>query len=128
MYRPIIYSSQINIFTAEGGIATMEVTILNNNKSVQTQKMTDLTSDPVKKIAAEETENYTQKNQVDTAEISSSHSGAFEDKKLMIAKSAILYDVSVNTSTKTVEELKAAIDNGTYKVSSEEIANSILGV
>lgn len=106
----------------------MEVTILNNNKSVQPQKLNDLTSDPVKKIATEETEKYTQKNAVDTSEISSSHSGSFDDKKLMIAKSAILYDVSVNTSTSTVEELKAAVDNGTYKVSSEEIVNSILGV
>lgn len=104
----------------------MEVTILNNNKSVQPQKLNDAASDPVKKITTEETEKYAQKNQVDTSEISSSHSGSFEDKRLMIAKSAILYDVSVNTSVSTVEELKNSVNNGTYEVSSEKIANAIL--
>lgn len=106
----------------------MELTISNNNKNLQTQKLTDLASDPVKKIV-EENNGYVQKNPVDTAEISSSHSGSFTDKKLMIAKSAILYDVSVNsasTSAEKIEGLKQAISNGTYEISGEDIANSIL--
>jgi anti-sigma28 factor (negative regulator of flagellin synthesis) len=113
----------------EGGIATMEFTISNNNKNLQTQKMTDLASDPIKKISVDENNGFAQKNPVDTAEISSSHSGSFEDKKLMIAKSAILYDVSVNassTSAEKIEGLKQSISNGTYEVSGEDIANSIL--
>ncbi len=104
----------------------MEVNILNANKNIQTKKLNDLTSDPVKKITTEETNKYAQKNQVDTSEISSSHTGSFDDKKLMIAKSAILYDVTVSTSPKTVEELKAAVDNGTYEVPSEKIADAII--
>ncbi|MDD2483986.1 MAG: flagellar biosynthesis anti-sigma factor FlgM [Eubacteriales bacterium] len=104
----------------------MEITILNSNKNIQTQKLNDLSSDPVKKITTEETEKYAQKNQVDTSEISSSHSGSFDDKKLMIAKSAILYDVTVGTSPQKIEELKTSVDNGTYDVPSEKIADAII--
>jgi len=106
----------------------MEVNILNSNKSMQTQKLNDASSDPVKKITTEETSQYAQKNQVDTSEISASHSGSFEDKKLMIAKSAILYDVTVGTSpnSRGIEELKTAVQNGTYEVPAEDIADAII--
>ena len=104
----------------------MEISFLNKNKSIQPQKANDAATDPAKKISTEENSKYATKNKVDSSEISESHSGSFEDKKLMVAKSAILYEVSVNTSTKTIEELKEAIENGTYDIPADELAEAIL--
>ena len=104
----------------------MEISFLNKSKSIQPQKVNDSATDPAKKISTEENSKHIAKNQVDSSEISESHSGSFEDKKIMVAKSAILYEVSVNTSAKTIEELKEAIKNGTYDISAEDLAEAIL--
>lgn len=104
----------------------MEITSLNKNNSIQPQKVNDSPADAAKKISTEENNKYVAKNQVDSSEISESHSGSFADKKIMVAKSAILYDVSVNTSTKKIDELKNAIESGTYDIPAEELAEAIL--
>jgi len=110
----------------KGGIGRMEISFLSKNKNVQNQKINDATSDPMRNISSEENKKYTDKNQVDTAEISASHSGSFDDKKIMIAKSAILYDVSVSTSTQNIENLKKAIDSGSYNVPANLLADAII--
>lgn len=104
----------------------MEISFLNKTKGIQPQKTSDTATDPAKKISTEEDSIHSIKNQVDSSEISESHSGSFEDKKIMVAKSAILYDVSVNTSAKKIEALKQAIENGTYDIPAEELAETIL--
>ncbi len=104
----------------------MEVSFLNKSKTIQPQQIQDTVNDPARNISTEENKKYTLKNKVDSNEISSSHTGSFDDKRLSVAKSAILYDVSVNTSTATVENLKAAIENGTYKVPTNLLADAIL--
>ncbi|MGI6727439.1 MAG: flagellar biosynthesis anti-sigma factor FlgM [Anaerovoracaceae bacterium] len=107
----------------------MEISFLNKNKPVNFQKSQDLATDPAKNISTEENDKHAIKNKVDTTEISGSHSGKFEDKKLMVAKAAILYDVSVNpsaTSPERIEELKKAIDNNTYDVPANMLADTIL--
>lgn len=104
----------------------MEVSFLNKSKTIQPQQIQDTSNDPARNISTEENKKYTLKNKVDSSEISSSHTGSFDDKRLSVAKSAILYDVSVNTSTATVENLKASVENGTYKVPTNLLADAIL--
>lgn len=103
----------------------MEISFLNKNKAIQPQQIQDVSNDPARNVSTEENKKYTLKNKVDSSEISSSHSGSFDDKRLSVAKSAILYDVSVNTSA-TVGGLKASIENGTYEVSTNLLADAIL--
>ena len=104
----------------------MEISFVNKSKSIQPQQVQDSTNDPAKNISTEENKKYTLKNKVDSAEISSSHTGSFDDKRLSVAKSAILYDVSVNTSAGRIEELKASVENGSYDVPTNLLADAIL--
>lgn len=104
----------------------MEISFVNKSKSIQPQQVQDLNTDPAKNISTEANKKYTLKNKVDSAEISSSHTGSFDDKRLSVAKSAILYDVSVNTSANRIEELKKSVESGTYDVPSNLLADAIL--
>lgn len=104
----------------------MEISYVNKSKTIQPQQIQDANNDPARNISTEENKKYTLKNKVDSAEISSSHSGSFDDKRLSVAKSAILYDVSVNTSSARIEDLKASVENGTYEVSTNLLADAIL--
>ncbi|MGI6751291.1 MAG: flagellar biosynthesis anti-sigma factor FlgM [Anaerovoracaceae bacterium] len=105
----------------------MEISFIGKSKAVQPQKTQDVNYDPAKNISTEENKKYVLKNKVDSAEISSSYSGSFDDKRITVAKSAILYEASLSNASSKVEELKTAIKSGTYYVSSESIADKILG-
>ncbi len=104
----------------------MEISFVNKSKSIQPQQVQDYSNDPAKNISTEENKKYSLKNKVDSAEISSSHSGSFDDKRISVAKSAVLYDVSVGTSPAKIEELKASVEKGAYDVPSNLIADAIL--
>jgi len=67
-----------------------------------------------------------QKSKVDSTEISGGRSSSLVDKKLQLAKSSVLYEVSVSSSPKRITELKAAVDNGTYKIPAGDLADAIL--
>ena len=104
----------------------MEISFLNKSKTIQPQQIQDVNNDPARNISTEENKKYTLKNKVDSSEISSSHTGSFDDKRLSVAKSAILYDVSVNTSTTAINDLKSSVENGTYEVPTDLLADAIL--
>ncbi|HVI41910.1 MAG TPA: flagellar biosynthesis anti-sigma factor FlgM [Anaerovoracaceae bacterium] len=104
----------------------MEISFVNKSKTIQPQQIQDLNNDPARNISTEENKKYTLKNKVDSAEISSSHTGSFDDKRISVAKSAILYDVSVNTSTNRIEDLKKTVGDGSYNVPTNLLADAIL--
>jgi len=104
----------------------MEISFVNKSKAIQPQQVQDYNNDPARNISTEENKKYTLKNKVDSAEISSSHTGSFDDKRISVAKSAILYDVSVNTSSAKIADLKASVENGTYEVPANLLADAIL--
>lgn len=104
----------------------MEISFINKNKAVQPQQVRDSALDPARNIGTEENNKYVNKNKVDSSEISSSHSGSFEDKRLSVAKSAILYEVSVNSPSERIAELKKAVEDGTYDVPANMLADAIL--
>ena len=95
----------------------MKIGYLNNNLPIQ-QK---LAKDAVKKTDTE----GSSRAHTDSNDISADRSGAFEDSRVSVAKSAVLYDVSVKESDR-IAELKAAIANGSYHVSSEDLAEALL--
>lgn len=101
----------------------MKISLLN--KYVQLKA-----PEPVKEhleiMDSKEKKNVINKNKVDSSEISASHSGSFEDRKLSIAKSSILYEVSVGSSPAKIASLKSAVENGTYKISADDLAETIL--
>ncbi|MGI6731913.1 MAG: flagellar biosynthesis anti-sigma factor FlgM [Anaerovoracaceae bacterium] len=104
----------------------MEISFVNKSKNVQPNQIQDQASDPAKNISTEENKKYINKNKIDSLEISSSHSGSYEDKKIAVAKSAILYEVTTKTDDKRIQELKDRIENGTYEVPANLIADAIL--
>ncbi|HZK02365.1 MAG TPA: flagellar biosynthesis anti-sigma factor FlgM [Anaerovoracaceae bacterium] len=104
----------------------MEISFVNKNKAVQPQQVRDSATDPARNVGTEENSKYVLKNKVDSAEISSTHSGNFDDKRITVAKSAILYDVSVNISEERISELKSAIEKGEYDVPANILAEEIL--
>jgi len=105
----------------------MEISYVNKSKTIQPQQqIQEMNNDPARNLNTEENKKYTLKNKVDSNEISSSHIGSFDDKRLAVAKSAILYDVSVNTSSAKIEDLKASVGNGTYDVPTPLLADTIL--
>ena len=104
----------------------MEISFVNKSKAIQPQQPQDLANDPVKNVASEENKKYVLKNKVDSAEISSSHTGSFDDKRLTVAKSSVLYEVSVGTSPAKIQDLKNSIEDGTYNVPSNLLADAIL--
>ncbi len=103
----------------------MEISSVNNSKAIL-QQLSDINNEPSRNVSTEENKKYTLKNKVDSNEISSSHTGSYDDKRLSVAKSAILYDVSVNTSSAKIEDLKASVENGSYNVPTTLLADAIL--
>jgi len=104
----------------------MEITFVNKNKAIQPMQIQDTATDPSRNVNTEENKKYVIKNKVDSAEISSSHTGSFDDKRITVAKSSVLYDVSVNTSTSHVQDIKNAVEKGTYDVPTNLLADAIL--
>ncbi len=103
----------------------MEISSVNNSKNIL-QQLQETNSEPSKNVSTEENKKYTLKNKVDSNEISNSHTGSFDDKRISVAKSAILYDVSVNTSLTKIEDLKNSVESGTYDVPANLLADEIL--
>ena len=103
----------------------MEISFVNNDKAIQPKQIRDQNEDANRNVSSEDNKKYTMKNRVDSAEISSSYSGNYEDKRITVAKSQMLYEVS--NGSDRIEELSQQISEGTYNVSGELLAKVILG-
>ncbi|MFA7501991.1 MAG: flagellar biosynthesis anti-sigma factor FlgM [Anaerovoracaceae bacterium] len=104
----------------------MDISNIVKTKGIQPSKVKDTAPDPVRNLPAESNDKYISKSKVDRAEFSESYSGRLEDKKINVAKSQILYEVSVPASLARVQELKAAVEKGEYHVSSDVLADELL--
>lgn len=104
----------------------MEISFVNNDKAVQPQQVRDQNNDVNRNVSSEENKKYTVKNKVDSAEISSSYSGNYDDKRITVAKSSVLYDVTMGGNNR-IGEIAQDINDGTYNVSAELLAKAILG-
>lgn len=104
----------------------MEISFVHKNKPVHAQQPQEQPTDPGKNVSTKANSTSTNKNKVDSAEISNSHAGSFDDQKLAVAKSTILYEVSVGTQTDRIAEIKSKIENGTYDIPGSLLADAML--
>ena len=103
----------------------MKIGLGNNNTTVQSKIGQETTTESTRKVDVKENKNTIGKTKTDSTEISSNHNTSFEDSRINVAKSSILYDATVKESDR-LSELKSAVQNGTYHVSASEIADAIL--
>jgi anti-sigma28 factor (negative regulator of flagellin synthesis) len=100
----------------------MEISLIGKPKALQTQTAQD--SPRIVKDA--DGEKTVSSRKVDSAEISAGHVGAFEDKRLSVAKSAILYDVSLSAFADRLEEIRVRVEEGSYNVPDATLADALL--
>jgi anti-sigma28 factor (negative regulator of flagellin synthesis) len=100
----------------------MEISLIGKPKALQAQTA----QDPPKVARDEYEEKTVAARKMDSAEISAGHAGAFEDKRLSIAKSTILYDVSLSAFADRLEEIRARVEDGSYRVPDAELADALL--
>ncbi|WP_303866881.1 flagellar biosynthesis anti-sigma factor FlgM [Acetobacterium wieringae] len=96
---------------------------IGNNPVVQSKIGQDTATESARRVNSENKKNPIAKT--DSTDISTSRSASFEDSRVATAKSAILYDVTVKDSDR-LSELKAAVQNGTYNVSTSDLVDAIL--
>jgi anti-sigma28 factor (negative regulator of flagellin synthesis) len=100
----------------------MEISLIGKSKALQPQ-----TAQEQPRVAkGEDGERAVASRKVDSAEISAGHVGAFEDKRLSVAKSTILYDVSLSAFADRLEEIRERVEDGSYNVPAEAIADALL--
>lgn len=95
------------------------------NPIIQSKIGQDIASESTRKADIKETQGSVAKVKTDSAEISGERTTSFEDSRINVAKSAVLYDVTVKESDR-LSELKKAVQNGTYHVSASDIADAML--
>jgi anti-sigma28 factor (negative regulator of flagellin synthesis) len=100
----------------------MEISLIGKSKALQPQTA----QDPPRVAKDEDGEKAVGARRVDSAEISAGHVGAFEDKRLSVAKSTILYDVSLSAFSDRLAEIRSSIEEGAYTVPDAELAESLL--
>ena len=103
----------------------MKIGLGNNNTTVQSKIGQETATESTRKADVKENKISIAKTKTDSTEISSNHNTSFEDSRINVAKSSILYDATVKESDR-LSELKSAVQNGTYHVSASEIADAIL--
>jgi anti-sigma28 factor (negative regulator of flagellin synthesis) len=100
----------------------MEISLIGKPKALQPKTA----QDPPRVARDEESEKTAASRKMDSAEISAGHVGAFEDKRLSVAKSAILYDVSLSAFTDRLEEIRNRVEDGSYSVPDADLAEALL--
>ncbi|MDR0425098.1 MAG: hypothetical protein LBH39_06605 [Clostridiales Family XIII bacterium] len=66
------------------------------------------------------------KGKTDTAEISSGHAGAFGDKRLSVAKSALLYEISSDAPERRLADIRGQVASGAYHVPDSALVDALL--
>jgi anti-sigma28 factor (negative regulator of flagellin synthesis) len=100
----------------------MEISLIGKPKALQAQTTQDLP-----KVARDgDGEKSAGSRRTDSAEISAGHAGVFDDKRLAVAKSAILYDVSLSAFADRLEEIRNRVEDGSYNVPDAALANALL--
>jgi anti-sigma28 factor (negative regulator of flagellin synthesis) len=100
----------------------MEISLIGKPKALQTQTA----QDPPKIAREEDGEKTAVSRRLDSAVISAGHAGAFEDKRLSIAKSTILYDISLSAFAERLEDIRNRVDDGSYSVEDADLADALL--
>lgn len=97
---------------------------LSNNPAVQSKIGQETAAESARRIDSDAQKGVS-KNKLDSSEISNDRSASFDDSRISVAKSSILYDVTVKESDR-LSDLKEAVSNGTYHVPTEAIVDALL--
>jgi len=104
----------------------MKIGFIKN--SIKTQQQIREKSEEIKNSSStsdvKESSQYSISSKTDSTQLKGSAS--FGDKRIAMAKSAMLYEASQDTSAARLADIKARIESGTYHVDSHDIAKSIL--
>jgi anti-sigma28 factor (negative regulator of flagellin synthesis) len=100
----------------------MEISFLTKTKALKPGNLRD----SARGVKNGEDDKSSVKSKTDSSEISSGRAGAFEDKRLSVAKSALLYELSVDAPESRLNEIREKIDGGEYRVDDEYLAGSLL--
>jgi anti-sigma28 factor (negative regulator of flagellin synthesis) len=98
----------------------MEISLIGKTKALQPQTTQEAPKAP-------KDEKNIESRRVDSADISAGHANAFEDKRLSVAKSAILYDVSLSAFSDRLEDIRSRVEDGSYEAPAGEVADALLG-
>ncbi|MCR5481981.1 MAG: flagellar biosynthesis anti-sigma factor FlgM [Clostridia bacterium] len=105
----------------------MEIGYIKN--SIKTQQQIREQSEEIKKSAnssnVKESSQYSISSKTDSTQLKGGNA-SFGDKRIAMAKSAMLYEASQDTSAAKLADIKSRIEAGTYHVDSRDIAKSIL--
>jgi anti-sigma28 factor (negative regulator of flagellin synthesis) len=102
----------------------MEISLINKPKVLQPRPSSEA---PQQTKPAEGDKSVTNRSKTDSSEISGTHAGIFDDKRLAVAKSSVLSEIANPTPQSRLDELKSKIADGSYYVSDEDLADAILG-
>lgn len=106
----------------------MKILFPDTHKNISQKSIQEKTviADNTAKEAKEKNKIYEIKNKTDRAEISGGHTGNLDDKKLLIAKSTMLNAIASNSPSLKIDELRARIESGSYRVSTDLLVDAIL--
>jgi anti-sigma28 factor (negative regulator of flagellin synthesis) len=100
----------------------MEISLIGKTKTLQQQ-----TAQDAPKVVKDDTgEKSGASRKLDSAEISAGHVGAFEDKRLSVAKSTILYDISLSAFADRLADIRSRVETGEYNVPDATLADALL--
>jgi anti-sigma28 factor (negative regulator of flagellin synthesis) len=107
-------------FRCEGKESVMEISLIGKTKALQPQTTQEAPK-------ASKDEKSIDAPRVDSSDISAGHANAFEDKRLSVAKSTILYDVSLSAFSDRLEDIRGRVEDGSYEAPAAELADALLG-
>ncbi|MDR1135017.1 MAG: flagellar biosynthesis anti-sigma factor FlgM [Clostridiales Family XIII bacterium] len=104
----------------------MEISSISKARAAQPQAIQEATQDAVKNIKNDGGDRLGARSKIDKAEISSGHAGIFDDKRLSVAKSALLYDISSDTPNHRIDDIRERVASGTYAIRDDELAEALI--
>ncbi|GHU49756.1 hypothetical protein FACS1894127_3730 [Clostridia bacterium] len=103
----------------------MNIPLITKTKGLQPSSIQEAAQNSTREIKNEDAGKDI-KSRMDSSEISGSHGSVFGDKRLQGFKSSLLYELSSDNVSKRASDIKEQVDEGSYVVESEALANSLI--
>jgi anti-sigma28 factor (negative regulator of flagellin synthesis) len=104
----------------------MEISLLTKAKAVKPQSAQETPQEIQRHAKPRESDSRLAKAKLDTAEISGGRANMFEDKRLSVAKSALLYETSADAPEQRINEIREQVRAGVYSVPEASLAGALL--
>jgi anti-sigma28 factor (negative regulator of flagellin synthesis) len=104
----------------------MEISLLTKTKAVKPQSAQEAPHEIQRQAKLQEGGRPLAKAKVDTAEISGGRARTFDDKRLSVAKSALLYEASADAPEQRIDDIRERVRAGAYSVPDSSLALALL--